>query len=82
MNDTSEIRNISSLDRMIEIVNSMRQPMVEVGLFNFDGKNEGVPQLTIYATNSGGVYMYKYVQTGLIGLKEARKKFYRGVEYN
>ena len=65
MNNNFIRRNISSSKRMMEIIGSMRNPIVHYRYF--DGL---VPTLIIKAMNEDGICMYRCVHGGLIGLND------------
>jgi hypothetical protein len=73
-NNEKIIRKIKTLDRMIEIIRSMREPQVHTYFFNEEGKEKGIPQLKIKANAKNGVCEYIYIHSGILGLSEAKKK--------
>ena len=54
------IRNISSANRMVEIINSMRAPLVSVR----EDKQSWVPTMTVTAINENGICNYVYKSSG------------------
>jgi len=67
------IRNISSADKMVEIINSMRAPLVAVR----EDKQSWVPTMTVTAINENGICNYVYKSSGLMDVA-ADKKLFKG----
>jgi hypothetical protein len=65
------IRNISSADRMIEIINSMRAPLVSVR----EDKQSWVTTLTVTAINENGICNYVYKSSGSMDVTADRELF-------
>ena len=59
-------RKIKTRSRLLEIVNSMPNPIIKCHTFNLDGKSGGVPSISVEASNKDGVCIYIYRASGLI----------------
>lgn len=62
-------RIIYTESRLFEIIDTMKDPQIEIRKFNIDGKGKGVPSVKITAVANGGIVYYKYEHGGLIGMK-------------
>jgi hypothetical protein len=65
------IRNISNASRMIEIINSMREPIVSLK----EDSKSWIPKMTITAINKDGVCKYIYKSAGLMDIATDKKLF-------
>jgi hypothetical protein len=64
------IRIIRKADRMEEIINSMRNPVVSIAL-----SDAGIPDITIIAKNKDGVCKYIHTGSGLLDVSDLSKRF-------
>jgi hypothetical protein len=65
------IRNISSASRMIEIINSMRAPIVSMR----EDKQSWVPGMTVTAINENGICNYVYKSSGSMDVMADKELF-------
>lgn len=71
--DMAISRNISREERFFEIIESM--PRLQLRFREWRGKNgSGVPDIKVWAWNTGGVVLYKYYHSGLSGMESLRKR--------
>lgn len=59
------IRNISTFTRMKEIIDSMRNPIIEM-----ERTNDGVPTIKVKAIAENGICEYRFKHSGLLGMEE------------
>jgi hypothetical protein len=65
------VRNVGSASRMIEIISSMRAPLVAVR----DYIQDGIPSMTVTAINENGVCNYVYKVSGTIEVANDKELF-------